>query len=146
MIEHPHWFYFYILPLMPTVLTIAGWFIVASRENSRRVGDRKSKRIDEVCALTKMIESEALHYYTQLPADSAKLTISILHNLKWVSILCGKISPDLTAAVTDFRISVSGGDFQSARQSIMENDPKIIKIRESAFMLRCKLDSCHDDQ
>ncbi|CWN46310.1 hypothetical protein [Neisseria meningitidis] len=36
MNNQPHWFYFYIMPLMPTVLTIAGWFFINHREKSKR--------------------------------------------------------------------------------------------------------------
>lgn len=56
MNNQPHWFYFYIMPLMPTVLTIAGWFFVVRREKSKRRLERKDRRIDAALTLLEKLK------------------------------------------------------------------------------------------
>lgn len=41
-----NWFYVYILPLTPAALTIAGWAFLSRREKTKRISERKSKRIE----------------------------------------------------------------------------------------------------
>lgn len=143
MNNQPHWFYFYIMPLMPTVLTIAGWFFIVRREKSKRRLERKDRRIDAALTLLEKIETDALHYYTVDDADHA-LANTIKHNLKWLAKLCARINGNLK--ITELRTVTTGGDFQSKKRMLLKPDhEKFIQIREAVFKLRDELEGCHDD-
>ena len=143
MNNQPHWFYFYIMPLMPTVLTIAGWFFIVRREKSKRRLERKDRRIDAALTLLGKIVTDALHYYTVDDADHA-LANTIKHNLKWLAKLCARINGNLK--ITELRTVTTGGDFQSKKRMLLKPDhEKFIQIREAVFKLRDELEGCHDD-
>ena len=143
MNNQPHWFYFYIMPLIPTVLTIAGWFFIAHREKSKRRLERKDRRIDAALTLLEKIEADALRYYTVDDADNA-LASAIKHNLKWPAKLCVRINGNLK--VTELRTVTTGGDFESKERRLLQPDHvKFIQIRDVVFKLRDELEGCHDD-
>ncbi|MDO5059206.1 MAG: hypothetical protein Q4D82_04605 [Neisseria sp.] len=144
--NNPHWFYTYLLPLLPTVLTIAGWFLVARRESGKQMADRKSKRIDAALLLVAKIEADALRYY-RLPeeVEAKDLAVSIVFDLKRLAGYCRLIHVDLNELLMNFRISVSGGDFQSGnRQPLPDNARLLMEIKNNAFELQQKLDYFHD--
>ena len=143
MNNQPHWFYFYIMPLMPTVLTIAGWFFINHREKSKRRLERKDRRIDAALTLLEKIEVDALRYYAVNDADNV-LANAIKHNLKWLAKLCARINGNLK--VTELRTVTTGGDFQSRNRLPLDPDHvKFIQIREAVFRLRDELEGRHDD-
>ena len=132
MNNQPHWFYFYIMPLIPTVLTIAGWFFIAHREKSKRRLERKDRRIDAALTLLEKIEADALRYYTVDDADNV------------LAKLCARINSNLK--VTELRTVTTGGDFQSKNRMLLKPDhEKFIQISEAVFRLRDELEGCHDD-
>ncbi len=143
MNNQPHWFYFYIIPLMPTLLTIAGWYLVSRREKSKRFLDRKDRRIDAALTLLEKIEVDALRYYAVDDADNV-LANAIKHNLKWLAKLCARINGNLK--VTELRTVTTGGDFQSKKRMLLKPDhEKFIQIHEAVFRLKDELEGCHDD-
>ncbi len=143
MNNQPHWFYFYIIPLMPTVLTIAGWFFIDCREKSKRRLERKDRRIDAALTLLEKIEADALLYYAVDDADNV-LANAIKHNLKWLAKLCARINSNLK--VTELRTVTTGGDFESKKRMLLKpGHNKFTQIRNVVFKLRDELEGCHDD-
>ena len=141
----PHWFYLYILPLAPSALTIAGWAFVSWREKEKRVGERKSKRIEAAVELICKIEQQSLDYYGRPAPGSDAAAQEILFHLRRLARLCAKISQELNSGITVFRTAVSGGDFQSKqRHPIAPEHPHIFKIRQAASDLIILLDDFHD--
>lgn len=140
-----HWFYVYILPLLPTALTIVGWYIIYLQEKDKRANELKSKRIDLAIKLASEIEENALRYYTLSHTEGKKMEQSMVFDLKRLAAYCNLIDVDLLPEVTDFRISVSGGDFQSAqRQPLPLYAQLLMQIRNKSFTLKTKLDYYHD--
>ena len=119
MNNQPHWFYFYIIPLMPTVLTIAGWFFIDCREKSKRRLERKDRRIDAALTLLEKIEADALLYYVVDDANNV-LANAIKHNLKWLAKLCARINSNLK--VTELRTVTTGGDFESKKRMLLKRE------------------------
>ncbi|OHR44967.1 hypothetical protein HMPREF2753_09150 [Neisseria sp. HMSC071C03] len=143
MNNQPHWFYFYIIPLMPTVLTIAGWFFIDCREKSKRRLERKDRRIDAALTLLEKIEADALRYYAVDDADNV-LANAIKHNLKWLAKLCARINSNLK--VTELRTVTTGGDFESKKRMLLKpGHNKFTQISNAVFKLRDELEGCHDD-
>ena len=139
------WFYTYVLPLTPTVLTIAGWAFVSWRERTKRISERKSKRIDAACELVRRVEKLGLDYYATPAADSLALGQDIIFELKRLSKLCGKISADTETGIRALRTAISGGDFQSmSRPMYRLHDPKMYRIKQAASDLIIHLDEFHD--
>nr|DAN55206.1 MAG TPA: hypothetical protein [Bacteriophage sp.] len=144
MNDRPHWFYFYIIPLMPTLLTIAGWYLVSRREKSKRFLDRKDRRIDAALILLEKVETDALHYYTVDDADNI-LANAIKHNLKQLAKLCVRIDSKLNIA--DLRDVTTGGDFQSKQRTLLKpGHERLIQISNAVFIFRDELEGCHDDE
>lgn len=144
MSSAPDWLYLYLLPLLPTVLTIAGWFIIARQEKDKRRLDRKDRRIDAALTLLNQIEADALQYYKVDDKDNI-LATGIKQNLKWLSKLCSRIDANLGNLVTDLRTVTTGGNFESKqRMPLPPTDTKFIEIRDAVFRLQDRLESCHD--
>ena len=70
MNQPDNWFYVYTLPLTPAALTIAGWAFLSRREKTKRISERKSKRIETAAALTEKITAAAVAYYLSQAAGS----------------------------------------------------------------------------
>ena len=138
------WFYTYVLPLLPAILTIAGWYFVYWRENKKNTNERKYKRIDEAVRLVAEIERTSIAYYGVPAEDEEPVAEDIKFNLKRLAKICAKISTSIN--ITDFRIAVSGGDFQSKnRKARKVSDSKMYQIRSAAFELSLKLDNYYDE-
>lgn len=141
----PNWFNTYILPLLPTVATIAGWLVLSKQEQHKRANELKSKRIDLALKLADEIEENALRYYTLSYSEGKQMEKSMVFDLKRLAAYCNRINDDLSLEVMDFRIAVSGGDFQSAqRQPLPLDAPLFMRIRNKSFTLKTKLDYYHD--
>ena len=144
--NNPHWFYFYIIPLLPTALTIAGWFFVYRREQSKRRLDRRDKRIEMAVALLDKIASDTLAYYADSHDKGNQTANRIKQNLKWLGILCARIDSSLDKPFTGLRTVCSGGDFEARqRKALPPEHQKFIEIHDSVFRLRDTLDKCHDE-
>lgn len=141
-----HWFYFYVLPLLPALLTIGGWVFIHNQEQNKRKLDRKDKRIDSAIELLDKIEKETLIYYFEgINDDNDRIANSIKQNIKWLSKLCSRINDQLNPEIIALRTACTGGDFQSSKRKVLPlNSFKFFEIREAVFKLRDKLDSNHD--
>lgn len=145
MNQSPNWFYTYVLPLLPLILTIGGWHFVAKQENKRRGHERRWQRIDAAIRLIAEIETNSIKYYCSRVEESDSLSVEITFNLQRLAKMCSKISEKGDLEINDFRIAVSGGDFQSKKRKILkENDSQIYQIRKAAFELSLKLDNYYD--
>lgn len=144
--NNPHWFYFYILPLLPTALTVAGWFFVYRREQIKRQLDRRDKRIEMATALLDKIAADTLVYYADSHDEGNQMANCIKQNLKWLGKLCARIDCSLNQPFIGLRTTCTGGDFESKRRkSLPPEHQKFIEIHDSVFRLRDMLDKCHDE-
>lgn len=146
--QQTHWFYLYVLPLLPTVLTIIGWWIVHQREQNKRQTDRFHNRIDAAIELSNEVKSLAIVYYSKPENEIPEQDQEIVFTLKKLADLCNKIAHNhdkLQKAFNDFKIEVTGGDFQSKKRGVLPTyHQKFFLIRDKAFRLRTILDDMHD--
>lgn len=142
-----HWFYEWILPLSPTILTIIGWWVIGKREQDKRKNDRFHQRIDTAILLIAEIKKLAIEYYGKNGSECTEIGQEIVFKFKKLSYLCGKISQDsvIQNCFLAFKIEISGGDFQNYHRSALPNKhQKFLDIRDKAFELRKMLDDLHD--
>lgn len=140
---YSHWFYVYVLPLMPAALTIAGWYFVYWREQSKRVSDRKYQRVEAAIKLLVEIEGLAIAYYCSDVVGSESAAVDINFKMKHLSQMCQKISVEID--IFEFKSVVTGGDFQSSkRKKLGASHELIYRIRDTSFQLSVKLDSQYD--
>ena len=141
-----NWFYVYILPLTPAALTIAVWAFLSWREKTKRISERKSKRIETAAALTEKITAAAVAYYLSQAAGSEAAAQEILFDLHRLGRLCGKRSQDLNSSLIRLRTAVSGGSFQSAsRVPASPADPLVYAVKKAGADLIMALDDYHDE-
>lgn len=135
----------FILPFMPTVLTIAGWLIVFWREKKKSINDRRNKRIDSAIEMVSYLEQKGREYY-QLPVNKGKdLELDIKFTFRKLSMSCSKISPSLDPTVNDLKKSITGGNFESHSRKILDKDHKLLyEIQQNAEYLFQKLDDEYD--
>lgn len=143
----PAWLSQFVLPLMPTVLTIIGWVIVGKREENKRKTDRFHARIDAAIELSQELKKLAIRYYQEDESLSVELGQEIVFTQKKLSDLCNKLEQggEIQNRFNELKIEITGGNFQSKqRQRLEPNHQKFLMIRNKAFDLRKSLDDLHD--
>jgi hypothetical protein len=128
----------FLLPLLPSLLTILGWFLVFRRENRVKDNEIHNRRISLASNLVGEIVSNAKKYYVQSGSDSEApfMEQSIKSDLKKLSGLinlinmgCKKHSNNITIFFIDFRRAISGGEFEiSSRLPYTASHPKFNQI------------------
>ncbi|WP_315368769.1 hypothetical protein [Kingella oralis] len=145
--QEKNWFYQFVLPLLPTLLTIIGWWIVGNRETNKRKNDRFHHRIDAAIQISQELKDMAIEYYSKDEAACKELGREIVFAFKKLSDLCNKIEQggNIQKHFNNFKITVTGGNFQSnSRHALSFENNHFLVIRDDEFMLRKALDDLHD--
>ena len=125
-----HIFKTYSLPLLPSLLTILGWYIVYKRDNTSKANTIHNKRIEAAQKTIDEIAASAKTYYSYSGSDEeAKklepiLTTSLQKLGVYISLVSDQLKDDgqkrdLEINFIEFRKIISGGNFGTlSRQKI----------------------------
>ncbi len=110
-----------ILPFLPSVLTIIGWWIVGSRDSNSKKNVIHNKRVEAAAKLIDKILLDAKKFYSLPGADIEAQGMSslITSDFKKLSSIINLISQKLEAtekhslalAFIDFKKDITGGTF-----------------------------------
>lgn len=143
-----------ILPFLPSVLTIAGWWIVASRDSNSKKNAIHNKRVDAASKLIDKILLDAKKFYSLSGSDIEAQGMSslIVSDFKKLSSIINLISNELnklekqSLAVTfiDYKKIITGGEFGTlARPSISTSNQLYVDIDSSYNDLYIELEKSH---
>ncbi|EPV2444105.1 hypothetical protein ACV27A_002584 [Acinetobacter baumannii] len=112
-----------ILPLLPSALTIIGWWIVGTRDSKSKKNAIHNKRVEAATDLIDRILVDAKIFYSQSGSalESKNMRSSIISNFKKLSSIINLLSNELSAtdkhslavAFIEYKKIVTGGEFET---------------------------------
>lgn len=132
-----------ILPLMPSALTIIGWWIVGTRDNKTKKNTIHNKRVEAAIALIDKILQDAKGFYLQpgsTPEAQSKRPL-IISNFKKLSSIINLLSkelnnPDkhsLANTFIDYKKIVTGGEFETSSRIAISNTNQFYSDLDSFY-------------
>ncbi|ATO18298.1 hypothetical protein BS636_00710 [Acinetobacter sp. LoGeW2-3] len=134
----------FILPLVPSLITIIGWYVIANlerskiRDNRQEVKELKAKDLFERRLFQILEKIDDLHllskeYYKHSGSDPFVLEYDHVIPIKFKQLnhlinraFCpesvSSLTPVLTKAYIDFKRVITGGDFASKRREVYKLD------------------------
>lgn len=126
----------YFLPLLPSLLTILGWYIVYKRDNISKANNIHNKRIESAQKTIDDIAASAKTYYSYPGNDqeAKKLEPIITTSLQKLGVFISLISnqlkdegqrQDLQTNFIEFRKIISGGNFGTSSRNKIGPDNQL---------------------
>ncbi|MCK4088388.1 hypothetical protein HCY58_15220 [Acinetobacter radioresistens] len=116
-----------ILPFLPSILTIIGWWIVASRDGNSKKNAIHNRRVESASKLIDKILMDAKKFYSLVGSDPEARVISslIVSDFKKLSAIVNLIIKELKAAekqslsvaFIEYKKMVTGGEFETISRS-----------------------------
>lgn len=124
-----------ILPFLPSLLTIVGWWIVANRDSDAKKNANHNRRVEVAIKLIDKILLDAKNFYSLSGSDKEAQSIAFLltSDFKKLSMIITLISKNcgpkekqaLGKAFIEFKKIVTGGDFETKSRAAIPKSNQI---------------------
>jgi len=121
----------FILPILPSLLTIIGWWIVGSRDNNSKKNAIHNRRIDLASELIEKIIVDAKKFYSLSGGSIEAKTLRelILSDFKKLSSIVTLINNNLKdydrrsleLAFIAYKKAITGGNFESINRTVISS-------------------------
>lgn len=132
-----------ILPLLPSALTIIGWWIVGARDSNSKKNAIHNKRVETATELIDKILLDAKFFYSQLggAVEATSMRSSIISNFKKLSSIINLLSHELEASdkhslastFIEFKKIVTGGEFETLSRSAISSSNQFYSDIDSFY-------------
>ncbi|WP_047428662.1 hypothetical protein [Acinetobacter sp. neg1] len=132
-----------ILPLLPSALTIIGWWIVGTRDNNSKKNAIHNKRVEAATELIDKILDDAKSFYLQsgsTPAAQSTRSL-IISNFKKLSsiinLLLKELNPSdknsLSSTFIEYKKIVTGGEFETPSRNAVASSNQFYSDIDSFY-------------
>lgn len=143
-----------ILPFLPSILTIIGWWIVSARDNKSKKNAIHNRRVESASKLMEKILIDAKKFYSMTGSDIETKNLShlIASDFKKLSSIINLISKqleqsekvDLAVSFIEYKKTVTGGEFGTvSRLPIPPSNQLYIDIDTSCDELYIELEKSY---
>jgi len=132
-----------ILPLLPSTLTIIGWWIVGARDNNSKKNAIHNKRVEVATDLIDKILQDAKSFYLQSGNTSEALSARplIISHFKKLSSIINLLSKELNAqdklslasSFIDYKKIVTGGEFETPSRNAVPSSNQFYSDIDSSY-------------
>lgn len=132
-----------ILPLLPSTLTIIGWWIVGTRDSNSKKNAIHNKRVEAAIELIDKILLDAKLFYSQSGSalEAKNMRSSIISNFKKLSSIINLLLPELSAtdkhslaaAFIEYKKLVTGGEFETLSRSAIPSSNQFYSDIDSSY-------------
>ncbi|MFW1970634.1 hypothetical protein [Acinetobacter bereziniae] len=120
----------FILPILPSILTIIGWWIVGTRDNNSKKNAIHNRRVDLASELIEKIFVDAKKFYSLQGSDVEAKTLNalIISDFKKLSSIINLVTKKLSDyekhsvadAFITYKKTITGGSFESINRAIVK--------------------------
>lgn len=132
-----------ILPLLPSALTIIGWWIVGARDSNSKKNAIHNKRVEAATELIDKILLDAKIFYSQSGStiETKSMRSSIISNFKKLSSIVNLLSNELGAtdkhslasAFIEYKKIVTGGEFETLSRGAISSSNQFYSDIDSLY-------------